>query len=166
MLSIGFAIAFFGNWIISLAMLPNVVLFRAPAMSCLQKGNKTGAAVFAMLNTIYVLVLISAWCLGALLLFASISHVKSKIPITLWAYGAATAPWTHLAQKDQHSGGNEFSTVIVLFAQIAFIISGLSAIFANASLRTIIAIFIAMMACSLLVQTILAIIAHKRESIP
>jgi hypothetical protein len=165
LVGLGLAIGLLGNWLIGLAIMLGMLLFGTPGMALAQKNKKTVAMFFALLNALYVSALITTWCLGTLYLFVTVSKSSSIIPITLWAYGASTAPWAYLAYKDQQSGGNEFSSMSIFFAQIAFVIVGLIKIIGNAPFKTLIIIFGAVMAVDVILEMIMAITGQSRESI-
>jgi len=162
-LGVGIAIAFFGNWIINLALMPGMFLFGAPGMALENKGKHGGALFFAFLNAVYVAALITFWCIGTLLLLTSLAKTYSVVPLTLFAYGCATAPWAYLAQKDQQSGGNEFSNIAILFAEIAFVAMGLTNIIARPTTGILLAIFSCIMAVGVVLEMLLAVYQSRKE---
>ena len=105
---------------ISIALMPSL-LFAAPAAMAIQKGKKLLGIFFGSLSVLYTFVLMTIWCVWIMWLFGSSANDRSLIPLLIWSYGVALAPWMWLAQKDQQGGGNEYSLFTIFFAQVSYI---------------------------------------------
>jgi hypothetical protein len=162
---IGIAIAILGSWIIKITLVPARILFGAPGIALANRGKNGGALLFGLLNAIYTSALICAWCLSVFYLMTTITRSDSIIPLTLFAYGCSTAPWAYLSQKDQQAGGNEYSNLLVLFAEIAFVIAGFIKVITNIEFRKLLIIFSCIMAVAVVLQMIMAVHQIRRHSI-
>ena len=107
---------------ISIVLMPSL-LFAAPAAMAIEKGKKLLGVFFGSLSVLYTVALITVWCIWVMWLFVSSVTDNSLIPLLIWSYGVALAPWMWLAQKDQQGGGNEFSIFTIFFAQVSYILS-------------------------------------------
>ncbi|HUU19256.1 MAG TPA: hypothetical protein VMW72_19050 [Sedimentisphaerales bacterium] len=110
------------GFLISFALMPGF-LFAGPALIAMEHGKKILGAFFGFLSVLYTAALITIWCIWIMWLFVSSATESSIIPLLIWSYGVALAPWMWLAQKDQQGGGNEFSIFTTFFAQISYIIA-------------------------------------------
>jgi hypothetical protein len=162
-LAIGMAIAFLGNWVINIALMPSMLLFGGPATALQNSGKRVGALFFGCLNLLYIAALITFWCVGTLALLSALAKNYSVVAFTLFSYGCATAPWAYLAQKDQQSGGNEYSNTSVLFAEVAFIGIGLFNILGQPSFGALLGVFAGFMALAVVLEIIMAVHQSNRE---
>lgn len=120
-IAIGLAFAFLGNWLINPAILLGSLLFGMPSIFFEKKGNNALVIILVCLNELYLVILITLWCMGILYLLPVVSKGSAIVPLTLFAYSSATSAWAFLAQKDQQAGKSE-STIMVFFIQISLII--------------------------------------------
>lgn len=162
-IAVGIGIAIFGNWLISFALMPAMLLFGAPGAALQERGKNTAAIFLGLLNAVYVSALITVWCVGTLYLLDALSATHSVVPLALFSYGSGTASWAYLAQKDRDRGGNEFTTISVLFAEVAFVVVGIVLIFGASQFSTLILIFSAFMAVSVITQMIFAVHLSRRR---
>ena len=110
------------GFVISIALMPSL-LFAAPAALAIQKGKKLLGMFFGSLSVVYTFGLMTIWCIWIMWLFASSANDEALIPLLIWSYGVALAPWMWLAQKDQQGGGNEYSMFTIFFAQVSYILT-------------------------------------------
>ncbi len=108
---------------ISFALMPSL-LFAGPAAMAIERGKKILGIFLGSLSVLYTVALISVWCIWIMWLFVSSATDSSLIPLLIWSYGVALAPWMWLAQKDQQGGGgNEYSMFTIFFAQVSYILA-------------------------------------------
>jgi hypothetical protein len=98
---------------LGLAMAPGL-LFSAPTVAMLEKGNKAGWYAFGLLSTVYTVGILAGWCLSVLLAYLKQVNTVSIIPALIWSYGVATGPIVWLAHKD---AGNEFAGITTFFSR-------------------------------------------------
>lgn len=113
----GFVFLFGGAIAISLAMLPGLLVM-APVAYFHDKGPKAAFYLFGFLGSLYTIAVITAWCCVVLVFFNKRADSSSLIPLLIWSYGAATAPLSYMAQKEQ----NEYSAISTFFAQLGYLI--------------------------------------------
>lgn len=148
---------------ISIALMPSL-LFAAPAAMAIEKGKKLLGMFFGSLSVLYTIALMTIWCIWIMWLFVSSATDSSLIPLLIWSYGVALAPWMWLAQKDQQGGGgNEYSMFTIFFAQISYIL-GMILFFLGATLGTIAVIFGAIMLAGGILQVIIAFGGEIKKS--
>jgi len=150
------------SFAISIALMPSL-LFAAPAAMAIEKGKKLLGMFFGSLSILYTIVLITVWCVWIMWLFVSSATDSSLIPLLIWSYGVALAPWMFLAQKDQQGGGNEYSIFTTFFAQISYIL-GMILFFLGATLGTIAVIFGIIMLIGGTLQVIIAFGGEIKKS--
>lgn len=161
-IGIGIAYLFVSGIVVSLALMPSMLL-AAPAMYCAKKGNSPGMFLFLFLSILYAMALMTFWCMGVLYLFVKMADSKSLVPMLIWSYGVAMAPWIQLARKDQQAGGNEFSLFSTLLAEVAYIPAILMILVANASPDQVFIMFGSIMAVGMIFEFWVALSADKAE---
>lgn len=139
---------------IGLALVPGLI-FAAPGAAMLEKGNKVGGYFFAILSTIYKVVVLSAWCILLLSYYTTQANAHSIIPLLIWSYGIAITPIAWLAQKD-FQAGNEYAMVTTLFLEVAYIITILSIFIVGISLLNILIFFGVVMSISIIFTSTIA----------
>jgi len=148
---------------ISIVLMPSL-LFAAPAAMAIEKGKKLLGMFFGSLSVLYTVTLMTVWCIWIMWLFVSSATDSSLIPLLIWSYGVALAPWMYLAQKDQQGvGGNEYSTFIIFFAQASFILAMVMC-FLGATLGTIAVMFGAIMLLGAILQVSVFVLKFARKS--
>lgn len=143
------------GYAISFALMPSFFLFAAPAIIAMEKGKKLLGIFLGSLSVLYTIILITVWCIWIMRLFVSSANEGSLIPLLIWSYGVAFAPWMWLAQKDQQGGGNEYSIFTIFFAQVSYIL-GMGMFFLGSTLETITIIFGAIMLIGAVLQIFIA----------
>lgn len=150
------------GFLISFALMPGL-LFAGPAIVAMERGKKILGVFFGFLSVLYTYALITIWCIWIMRLFVSSATESSIIPLLIWSYGVALAPWMWLAQKDQQAGGNEFSIFATFFAQISYILAMIM-FFLGATLGTIAITFGAIMLIATILQMTIVFGGEIRKS--
>lgn len=156
----GLGFMIFSGFVIGFALMPGM-LFAGPAMMFLEKGKKIIGAFFGFLSVLYTIGLLTVWCLYILDKFTLLADGSSLIPMLIWSYGVAMAPWIFLAQKDQQGGGNEWSIFTTFFAEISYVIAMIMFYF-DASFASIAITFGSIMLISGLIQTSIAFVIDRQ----
>ncbi len=156
----GIAMLFIGVFALCLLMMPGLLL-AAPAAMLAEKENKIGLYFFGFLSALYTVAVLTVWCVGIMYFFAQQANANSYIPTLIWSYGAATGPLTYMAQKEMQGGGGEASLIATFFAQVAYIISAIIAIFLPVTIIDIVIIFGGIMVIGLIFQFRMAIAIDK-----
>ena len=152
---IGFIVV--SGFVISFVLMPGL-LFAGPAVIAMERGKKILGAFLGFLGVLYTYALMTImW------LFVSSATESSIIPLLIWSYGVALAPWMWLAQKDQQGGGNEFSILATFFAQISYILAMIM-FFLGATLGTIAITFGVIMLIAAILQMTIAFGGEIRKS--
>jgi len=151
--AIGYGLAglFLSHFLLAIALMPGMLLL-GPAMFFFDKGKAFLAAPFVFLGNLYTAALMAGWCLAVFVFFNSRANYDSHIPLLLWSYGAALGPWVYMAQKERQSGTEGGESISIFFAQVAYIIIALMAVFTRSSLLDLAVVFVGIMAVGLLVQ--------------
>jgi hypothetical protein len=158
----GLLVLVFSGMALGLVMAPGLI-FAVPAAAMLEKGNKVGGYFFGLLSTIYIVGILTTWCILVLLYYTKHADADSIIPVLIWSYGIATGPITWLAQKDLQSG-NEYAMVTTFFIEVAYILTMLAIIFVGVSLINVIVLFGVVMTIGLIVQFSAAYLAEKSQA--
>lgn len=160
----GIWLAFLGEWdligygllliIVSgfslgIAMAPGMI-FALPAAKMLESGNKLGH-VFGLLAMAYTMLVITAWCIFAIVFCLKRIEPDALFPALIWAYGIGTAPVSFLAQKDAQAG-NDAAAFTTFFVQIALLASITSIYFLEVTLAGVLGIFAVVMTVSVVIQ--------------
>jgi hypothetical protein len=147
---------------ISFALMPGL-LFAGPAALAMEKSKKILGIFFGSLSVLYTVELITVWCILIMWFFVTSATERSLIPMLIWSYGVALAPWMWLAQKDQQGGGNEFSIFTTFFAQLSYILSMIM-FFLGATLGAIAIIFGLIMLLGSILQMSIAFGSEIKKS--
>ncbi len=138
------------SFAIAIALMPSM-LFAIPGVWAMEKGKKLLSIFFTILSVLYTYALIIIWCTWIMWLFVSSATESTLIPLLIWSYGVALAPWMFLNQKDQQGGGNEFSALTTSFTQIAYVL-GMIFFFLGANMGSVFLIFVLVMLISAVIQ--------------
>ncbi|HUS71420.1 MAG TPA: hypothetical protein VMY06_00025 [Sedimentisphaerales bacterium] len=157
---IGFIVV--SGFLISFVLMPGL-LFAGPAVIAMERGKKILGVFLGFLGVLYTYALMTIWCIWIMWLFVSSATESSIIPLLLWSYGVALAPWMWLAQKDQQGGGNEFSMLATFLAQISYIVAMIM-FFLNVTLGTIAITFGVIMLIAAILQMTIAFGGEIRKS--
>lgn len=149
--------------VLSYAMMPGFLLFGRMGARFLERGNKTAATLFAFLSVTYTMALLTGWCMGILILVLKFATERLVVPVMILSHTVAMAPWIFFAQKDQESGGNEYSLMATVFAEIAFIVVIVVAAVSSLGHSQILAIFGITMAAALLIECVVYLVVWKHS---
>jgi hypothetical protein len=147
------AAALFAHFLLALALAPGL-MFSFPAGRFLKRGNKFVAYFFLLLGGLYTYGVMTAWCVGVLLVFLSKADASSVIPTLLLSYGAATGSIEFMAQKEQE-GEHELqvgSWAAAYFARLGYIVMMLMVLSGRATLIEVTVAFGTVMVVSLMLQ--------------
>lgn len=139
---------------VSIALMPSLLL-SAPAAMAIEKGRRALGAFFASLGLFYVTSVVATWCLWVMWTFMGLATKSSLVPMLMWSYEVALAPWVWLAQKDQQAGGNEYSILTVLGAEVSYCTAIVISLL-GASFRTVGVTFVAVMAATAFLEAFTA----------
>jgi len=151
---IGLVAVFSSHYLISLALLPTLAL-GASVVPLAKKGARWGIVMMGFLSNAYIALVMAAWSLLVLMIFASQADSRaSLIALLIWSYGVAMGPWQFLHSKDEQSGTGEGSALLTFFAQLAFVVMVLVGVFFSASVITMGFVFLGVMTIAVLLQTV------------
>lgn len=153
--AIGFGLlsVFVSSFVISIALMPGLALTGGAV--AFGRRSKMALLFFGALSNLYVVFVMTVWCLGALVFFMSGSTPDTWIPLLIWSYGVATGPWSYMASQESRGGGGEASVTAAFFGQVAYVAMVLVGIFASASIMTMGKVFAGIMLISVVMQLIL-----------
>jgi hypothetical protein len=127
-----------------------------PAVKMFEKSKRIMAVIFLSIANSYTAIIVTIWCGWVMHSFLGYANEASEIPIMIWSYGVALAPWVYLASKDQSEG----SIIMTFFAELAYIVS-IVLFFCRIDFRTIVVVFFAVMFVNIILQIIVTIISMK-----
>ena len=151
----GIAYLFLGPSALSLAMSP-VLIFAASLAAMGDNPNKRAIYFFTFLGALYTIVVLTVWCIVTFYFFAKQADESSYIPILIWSYGAATGPIVYLAESD-----NDSSIIATFFAQFAYVVVALLAIFFSLTMFDLTIVFGCFMLIGLIMQFATVILKDK-----
>jgi hypothetical protein len=114
---VGFLISMFAPFMLGLAILPSMI-FDGPAIYFAKRKVTIGLYFFGFLSSVYIYIVIAAWCSGVTFNFLRDAPSHAFWPLLIWSYGVATSPWSYMAQRDQSIA----SFLTVFFTQVGFIV--------------------------------------------
>lgn len=160
-LLLGIAILFISNFVIGLLMLPSAAILLATAAAG-GKTNFRGITFFslAFLGNLYVVAVISIWCIAVLVLFGMAAQQghHSIIPYLLGSYAIALSPWQMMAARESGiDAGSVGSVIIIFFAQIAYAVIMLMILAASPTIEDVAIIFGGIMFIAWVIQSRIAI---------
>jgi hypothetical protein len=156
------AAALCAHFLLALALAPGM-MFAFPAGRFLERGNKLVGYFFVLLASLYTYGVMTAWCVGVLLVFLTKADGSSVIPTLLLSYGAATSSFEFMAQKEQE-GEHELQVgawAAAFFARMGYIVMTLMVLTGRATLVDVTLAFAAVMALCAVLQ-LLAAQAHEQ----
>lgn len=158
----GLLVSFTAPFLLGFTLLPGLLL-GAPAMAFIEKGHDLFAYFFMFLAAAYTSAIIALWCIGILVFFVSDAGSNSLVPLLIWSYGVALAPWIYMAQKEKAAGSDSGAeTISIFFAEIAYVIVAIVAIFNGISIEGILYVFGVSMTTALVFQFASVISAHRQ----
>ena len=160
----GVASFFISSSLIGFAMAPGL-LFAIPAIAFHEKGIKVGFYLFSFLGALYMVVILTVWCMGVLDFFIDKADAGSLYATLLWSYGVATGPLSYLTNRETQSGGGTGATVATCFAQVGYVVTVVASLIFQLSFVEMIVVFSAVMfvaLCVLFYAAIEATSEHER----
>jgi MFS family permease len=139
------------------------MLILVPMVMFLEKiKNPILQAPFAAIGVSLTIAVMIAWCYLCMFLLLNGTASNLIFPLLLWTYGAVTAPFIFLAQKDQQAGGgNEYSLLSLFFYQIGFLINMVIIGFFGFEIKDTLPVFVGVMTIAMLVQVAVMIAQTK-----
>jgi len=147
--------------VLGFALMPSLI-FAIPAASLVEKGRKALGLLVGSFSVLYTNALITIWCIWILTLFMEQASQSSFIPMLIWSYGVALAPWLNMAQEEQY---NEYSAFTAFTASIAYVVAMLMLVFGATGLAIVIT-FGSIMLISAILQTLLAFAEERQQGYP
>lgn len=144
--------------LIFIALMPAAIII-LPAVNLVAKGKLALASFFGFLSNLYTTIILVLWCLWILHSFTITTDTVSLIPILIWSYCVAMAPWISFARQE---GPNVdyASRLTLFFAELAYIAVMIMSFFQISFLNIIIA-FSAIMGVCVLVETAIFFLLHR-----
>ncbi len=156
-LLIGFFSIFFATFIISLALLPTYLLL-LPATKLFERGYLVLGSILALPVSVYTTFIMVAWCHGVFNTFLDMSSPRTVVPMLLWSYSVATAPWSYMAQRESEgSDGFQSASLYVFFISIAYLLMIALYLFAGADRPERAAVLTLVMLIALITQLLITI---------
>lgn len=147
----GFLAMIVSSFVLGIALMP-MLLLAGPSVYFAEKGIMFLFYVFAFLSSIYVVVVMTAWCGAVMYFYAERATSETWIPILIWSYGVALGPWQWMAQKDAQGGGGEASIATTFFAQIGYVVMILMAMFMRVTILDVLSVFVVIMLVGVIFQ--------------
>ena len=141
---IGFVVFFGSGHFMGLAIIPSAMLLANPAARCIEAGKRKTSIVLAFCSRLYVVTLMTAWCMTALYFFKQLSQPGSVMPMIIWSLSVAMSPWIWLARKDRQCGILSSSRALFV-AGLAYMVAAIMMIFTRLSMLSVIVTFAAIM---------------------
>jgi len=165
LIGVGLLLLVSSHFLIEFALMPGLIL-AAPAVKAIESGRTTLAALFGNLSLIYTTVIVVAWSYLMLRIFYGQATDSSQIPLLLWSYGAATAPWAYMAAKDQKAqdGENPSSVFALFFLSLGYICCMLALLFWSVSAASCLWILAAFMTMSYIISAVVAFLEMREEA--
>jgi len=161
-IGIGVAVMFGAHFAIAIAMMPQIAL-GMPSAWLLEKGYRVLGAIFALPALIYLYALITFWC--GIVLQSSMARVSTEamlIPMVLWSYAVATAPWTYMAQRENNIG----SSTPIFFMELGYIVAGSMIVFGRSAFGDAMVVFAGIMVVAVIAQwAVVGVTAVKRPTV-
>jgi hypothetical protein len=117
----GIVISIVAPFFLGLAVLPSMI-FGGPGIYFAKRNLTIGLYFFSFLSSIYIAVIITAWCGGVTFYFMQNVPSHAFWPMLIWSYGVATSPWTYMAQRDESIA----AFLAAFFTQAAFVVMMIS----------------------------------------
>lgn len=168
-LIVGVILVVFSSHSIAILMLPGAA-FSAITVAVGTRTNMRGVMFYSavFINNLYIVVVITAWCIGVLTLFMALcskAHASSILPYLLGSYAPALGVWQYLAAKENGPGLQGIGSIlIVFFAQVAYVIVMLMGLFGGQySFMEVTATFFAVMVFGCIIQTLITLDIQRKN---
>ena len=149
--------ALFGAFFCSFLLMPGF-LFTVPGVALYQKRGVLRLISYPLLflGLLWTFMVMSIWALGIFHSFLDKSDSTSLVPMMLVAYGAASGPWSYMAQQEAR-GGNEYSSLTAMSLSLASAVTLLLLAFSEMNTFKVFGIFLSIMAIVFVIQIFIVI---------
>lgn len=163
-IGLGVVVLLVGTFAIGLALTPGMLVV-APMAALYERGQRTSALVVGALGLLWTYAVLTVWCVGMFAYMLSRAEGESVIPYLLWGYGAATGPWTYMAQKESRADPSSPATMTAFAAQLGVIsmMVGAMADQYDLSFERLIWFFVPFVGVCLAIQLALAALASRER---
>lgn len=151
LLGIGFM--FGGTIAVSLLLAPSLLFVGALGMAG-ERASKPVTIALGALSLLWTYTVLIAWFVYVFWLITDRASNDSTLPYMLWAYAAATAPWSYMAQHEARTDPNAPAVMVTFYAQLGCISMMVGTLLANhsLSLQQLAVWFVPAVALALLLQ--------------
>lgn len=123
------------------------------------------AYVFGGLGLVFVMSILSAWCLAVLWFFLQHVNQESRVPGLLWSFGVATGPIVWMAGIDKLRVGalleNYYATISAFFFQIAYLSTIGAVLLYRTSFIDVLVLFISIIILGIVLELALALKIYR-----
>lgn len=156
--------AIFGAFFCGFLLMPGL-LFTAPGLALYERRGVLRLISYPLLllGFLWTFIVMSIWALGMFNSFLAKSDATSLVPMMMVAFGAATGPWSYMAQQEARSG-NEYSSLTAIFLSLASAVTLFLLAFADMNTFDVFGIFLSIMGIVFFIQLYLAIKNHREYS--
>ena len=156
--------AIFGAFFCGFLLMPGL-LFSAPGLALYERKGVLRLISYPLLllGFLWTYIVMSIWALGMFHSFLTRSDSASLVPMMMVAFGAATGPWSYMAQQEAR-GGNEHSSLTAMFLSVSSAITLYLLAFTEMKIFGVFGIFLSIMGIVFFVQLFIAIKTHRDES--
>jgi hypothetical protein len=150
-LVVGVAVIVGGAWACALLLSPSLLIGMFAAL-LFERGGiyRLVAYPLVLAVSLWTYVVMCVWTLLWFFYFSHSALSGSIIPMMLWAYTVATAPWSYMAQREAQ-GGEHTSSMAVFFLELGSVV-GLVLLLCGAQASTAVLAFLAIMGATFLVN--------------
>jgi hypothetical protein len=163
-IGVSFGLLFVGAWILSIALMPNLI-FAIPAAKAAEKGHVGTAVFIGFFSMLYTAAVMVVWSFNIMKTYSHMGPVSAQWPLLLLSYGAATGPWAYMASKEsQGPHGNPHSAIWMLFLSVGYAIAAGARLFSHAPFHTCLLILGICMIIGLIFQCLVVFEEHRVRS--
>lgn len=112
-------ILFSSNFLSYILFLP--LIFTAPALDQIQKGNKIFGYSLVLVNALLTNIIAAAWCIMNFWIFSIITNKENISLGIIWSYYTSLYPLLQITLKETEN--NEFTIMLLIATQIACILA-------------------------------------------
>jgi hypothetical protein len=156
--------AIFGALFCGFLLMPGL-LFSAPGLALYERRGVLRLISYPLLllGFLWTFIVMSIWALGMFHSFLAKSDSTSLVPMMMVAFGAATGPWSYMAQQEAR-GGNEYSSLTAMFLSLASAVTLFLLVFTEMNTFEVSSIFLLIMGIVFFIQLFIAIKNHREFS--
>ena len=156
--------AIFGVFFCGFLLMPGL-LFSAPGLALYERRGVLRLISYPLLlvGFLWTFIVMSIWALGMFHSFLAKSDSSSLVSMMMVAFGAATGPWSYMAQQEAR-GGNEYSSLTAMFLSLASGVTLFLLVFTEMNTFEVFGIFLVIMGIVFFIQLFIAIKNHREFS--